>query len=222
MIKKVSSNLIKNYQVTEAFIQIDYLDGYSYIDRAGEIINKIVRDKKKIPLFDMRLEGLTIKDVDDLIPELKISSNRLWIHFVEPKNLGNIHEKAKKIADEVFEILQPTIFQRVGWRTYFARENSSPKSGPLNSFKNSNGLSDFDIENLVMRREYKEYVLRLEMSPVVKKDNPKQEAVLFDVDLGMKQDDDEEKQIIYTDVLSDIHKELKSEELLESFEEMVG
>src|SRR5262245_54043297 len=136
---------LQNYKTLEAFVQCDYLDGYNYIDKAGAILNLLVREKKEVPRFQMGLEGLTIFEADDILQEIKISSNRIWLHFVEPKNIGDINTKAHNTISQLIKILKPTLYTRLGWRTYFIREDSS--GTPIKKLKIADRLSNFDIQN---------------------------------------------------------------------------
>lgn len=210
---------IKNYKILEAFVQCDYLDGFKYIDNAGEIVNLFVRKNKEVPNFTMGLQGLKINDVDDHIKELKISSNTIWIHFVDPKNLGDIESEANKVIGDILKIIKPTLIRRVGWRTYFAREAVQNKSSPSKDLKISPDINDYDLDNVVLRRKMNDYDVRLEIAPITQLDNPTESALLFDVDLSMG---DEDFSLVANNVISDIRNVLKSDELLDTFEELLN
>lgn len=213
MVKNMKSNIIKNYKIREAFVQLDFLDGFSYIDRAGEIVDAIVRKDKKIPEFNMSINGMNIKNIDDIIPELKVSPTRIWIHFVEPKNLGNIHSKAIEVIDSLIKVLKPTMIERVGWRTYFTSDERNKTSRSLQNFKISDGLLDFEVENFSAKREYEGYDLRLEVRSVADELRDNYGSIIYDFDFGKKkQNDDKKIEILQT--LDDIHEKLKSDELL--------
>lgn len=206
---------IKNYKIIEAFVQCDFLDGFDYIDKAGEIVNLFTRRNKDVPNFTMSLPGLKITDLTDTIKELKISSNAIWIHFVEPKNLGDIETEASKIIADVIKIIKPSMFTRIGWRTYFAREFNKKTTDATVNLKFTKSVNDYNLENIVLRKKVNEYDLRLEISPVVKADDASESALLFDVDLGKK---DPDFKIAPLDELKSIRQTLRSDEVFNTFE----
>jgi hypothetical protein len=216
----VSAKIIKNYKPLEAFVQFDYLDGFEYIDKAGELVNQFVRKNKKIPEFNMGLQGLKISDVSEHVSELKISSTAVWIHFVEPRNLGNIAEESIKILDSVAQVIKPTMYRRVGWRTYFAREGLKNQADPASNLKVSKVVNDFDFDSIVMTQKVDNYNVRLEVSSLENPTKSNKSAILFDVDFGVK--DEETHALVAKDIISDIHERLRSESFIGSLEELIS
>jgi hypothetical protein len=207
---------LQNYNLLEAFVQCDFVDGFAYIDKAGAIVNIFAREKKEVPNFSMGLSGLSITDVSSTIPELRVSSNRIWIHFVEPKNLGNVSNQASELFKKILDILKPTIYGRIGWRTYFARDDISSEDNPFRKLKIGEGEATFDIQNAVLTKKISEFQTRLEVSPIAKATDPSKKSLLFDIDIAKAA-----KKIDVKENLEEIRATLRSEELLDALEELI-
>ena len=56
MVKTITK--INNLVNAESFLQVNFVKGYKYVDRAGEIVNYFHTSDKKAPNFVMNLQGL--------------------------------------------------------------------------------------------------------------------------------------------------------------------
>jgi hypothetical protein len=209
---KKSNPSLKDYNILEAFLQVNYLDGFDYVDKAGSIVNSFVRELKSVPEHRMQPDGMVIIDPTEKIKEIKVSPNTIWLHFVEPKNLGDIYSESQRVINFILEIIKPTIFDRVGWRTYFIEERISEQNNPLLNIKRSSKLTDYDLKNIVVAKEVNGFATRLEVYPVSNVNDPKRTAVLFDIDLSKLG-----KALKPIDELGRIKDTLKSEDMLGAF-----
>ena len=215
MASKGKSNKLQSYKILESFIQCNYLDGFSYIDKAGEIVNSYVKETKEIPKFQMGLEGLTLHDVSEKIDAIKVTSTSIWIHFVQPKNLGNVSTEATEQIDRIMKILKPTFFKRIGWRTYFAREDVSSHN-PAEKLRIHDGVQSFALQNFVVAREFDDVQARLEVSPITNTTDPAKKALLFDVDLAI-----EIEKLAAKEQLERLRDVYKSDVFLDAVEELL-
>lgn len=211
MSKAKRSAKIRDYKILEAYVQCDFLDGYTYIDKAGEIINSFVRENKEIPKFNMGLDGLVIEDISETVKEFRISSNRIWIHYVEPKNLGDISDTSSDLIQRALDTLKPTMFRRIGWRSYFVREDvGSGGKNPVNSLRLSANLNGFNLHNVVLAKKVNNYDVRADIRPVVNAIDPRKQALMFDIDVSKDIKEFDKKNTVV-----DIHEVIKSDALLD-------
>lgn len=202
-----------NYSIQEAFVQCDYTDGFAYIDKAGEILNKFVRENDEVPKFEMNLEGLIIQDITEGVPEIKISSNRIWIHFSAPKNLGVISDTSSELIEKVLDILKPTMYRRIGWRTYFIREDTPKNVDPASKLKVNDNIDTFSLMSVSLIREIDKYEVKLNVKPVNHRTEKDKGALLFDVDIAKKIDKYQKASSI-----PELRDTIKSDTLLDSME----
>ena len=213
-----SSKKLQNYKLSEAFVQCDFTDGFKYIDRAGEILNLFVREKKAVPKFQMGLGGLIIRDVTENIKELRVSSNTIWVHFVEPKNLGDISNSASSHIENILKILKPTIYRRMGWRTYLVREFGTGSDRDIGDYLSiSDQITKHQFQNLVVSTKVSGFNARIELATAKKIDDDTEAALLFDIDIS--------KEITskptVKNVLEQIRTQLRSDELLDGLEGLI-
>jgi hypothetical protein len=212
-----SQNKLHSYKPVEAFVQCNFLDGYKYIDKAGEILNSFVIDNEEVPRYGMNLDGLLIREPSKTINQLRITPNSIWLHFVEPKNLGNIADESAELINRVLDIIKPTIYQRIGWRTYLVREDVSVgKNNPTEKLVISESIKEYEFQNLAISKRINNFESRIEISPVAHTTDATKKALLFDVDLAKN-----DKNIIVDDVLGDMRQTLRSDELLSRLEELI-
>lgn len=216
MTQNNNKNLLKNYKVLESFVQCDFLDGFQYIDKAGEIVNGFVRANKEIPKFSMGLNGLLITNLNDTVKELRVSSNSIWIHFVEPKNLGDVSNEAKLYTEKIIKILKPTMFTRLGWRNYFIREDFSKNDKPQTKLKISDDLDLFDLQEVVLSKKIDTYDIRVEIGSVAKVTDLSSRGLLFDIDISKAL-----KTLTIGPLLDDMRSKIKSDDLLDGLERLL-
>ncbi|NQV13695.1 MAG: hypothetical protein HQ530_05350 [Parcubacteria group bacterium] len=172
-------NKLKN---PESFIQINTVEGFQYIDKAGEIVNKY-HSKDAAPIFSMDLNGLVIKTPRDKIYELKITPQIVWMKFNEIDSLDMIAKLFNTESKLILDILNINKINRIGWRNYFIfefdnQENQKKYFQNLTKFENGSlSIAKFEIDTK------KNFKINLMIQSVVKNDENKTPGVLFDVDI---------------------------------------
>ena len=106
----------------EGFIQVHFIKGYKYIDRAGELVNFFHGENKTPPSFSMSMSGLTIRKPRENVAEIKVSSTDFWAHFIAPDSLEVMEDFFRPNADAITKTLEIADVQRVGWRIFFVHE----------------------------------------------------------------------------------------------------
>lgn len=176
MIKKIS-----DLKIAESFVQISFIKGYKYIDKAGEIVNEFhVGDKE--PLFTMDLGGLVINSPENEISEIKISSQMYWAHFIEPSSLESIVSSYLKKCEKINEILGIQKVKRVGWRLYFVKEFNK-ESERDDAFHKLNLDSDIVFEAGLYSIKKNDYDAKIRFRKATKLDDNKTPSLIIDIDL---------------------------------------
>lgn len=171
---------ISQLKIIESFIQADFVKGFKYVDKAGEIVNSF-HNGKTPPKFQMNLSELVIVDPDEKTREIKVSPFAFWAHFLEPDTLDRIADLFEKKLELVFPILSPEGFQRLGWRNYFIYEvnNETEREEILAKFLPDSSL-EFNEISLSLKVE--QVNSQFSLKKVLKKKDPKAVALLFDTD----------------------------------------
>lgn len=127
----------------ESFLQVHFLKGYKYVDKAGELVNFFHSEDKKPPLFSMSMNSLVIKEPKGKAQEIKISPTDFWAHFVSPDSLEVMEDFFQPNADAITGILGIDEITRVGWRIYFVHEfeTKEERGRTLEKFIPFKGLS---------------------------------------------------------------------------------
>jgi hypothetical protein len=175
-------NKLKN---TESFIQINTVKGFKYIDKAGEIVNQYYQGDI-VPVFEMNLNGLIIKEPKDKIQELKITPQIIWAKFNEIDSLDMIKGLFFKESKTILDILEVEQISRIGWRNHFVFEFKDKKEQEK-YFKNLTSFNEGVLS--IVRFEIdtkKDFSLNLIIQSVVKNDENQTPGVLFDVDIFQK------------------------------------
>ena len=97
-------NKINKLKSIESFVQVNFVKGYKYVDRAGELVNFFYIDDA--PKFAMNLRGLTIYTPNQKIEEIKVSSESFWVHFIEPESLDLIEHNVLEFLPKTLEITE--------------------------------------------------------------------------------------------------------------------
>lgn len=184
MKEKISKILKLNY--IESFLQVNYLKGYKYIDKAGEIVNHFFIDGKE-PLFEMNLGGLTILKPKEKAEEMRVTPKSLWAHFVNPGSFEEVEDFYTKELKNIATILNIKEITRIGWRHYFIYDFKTEAEADEVIGKFS------PISNMKSKELYFEYIcnsipLNIRLKKVFKNDEEKTPGILVDVDFYKKFD----------------------------------
>jgi hypothetical protein len=206
MSKKI--NKINKLKKLEGFLQLNYSKGFKYVDRAGEFFNNFYSDGH-FPLHAMDPTGMTVK-INEKV-QLKTSPYHLWMRFVEPDSFDYQLQSFMKKADLINSIFEPEKYTRIGWRSYFIYEcgDSYPNIIP-NGF-----LSDSEFNEIVFTKKIEDFDLRISVSKMIKGES-QTKAILFDIDMFLKEDIDKENFNKVSIILTNMERVYKSDDLLNS------
>lgn len=203
MIKKLA-----DLKISETFVQIDFIKGYKYIDKAGELINEFYK-KDEEPSFSMDLNGLVIKEPEQYISEIKISPKMYWAHFIEPDSLDLVVDSFYNKYKVVKNILDVKNITRVGWRTFFAKEFKTVTERD-DIIKKIYSIKNIKFEGGVFSLNKEDYSSRIRVSSATKNDDNKTPSIVFDFDL-YKKIKDKKDDIDIKSILNYFKKELRSD-----------
>ncbi len=163
----------------ESYIQVNYLKGFKYIDRAGEILNLYQDNDGKIK-FDISSERLVIPNPKNTINLLKISNVDIWCKFLNPSNLGSAKNDFFEEADKILDVLSVEKIVRIGWRNHFTYDLDDD-----NNFKEILKIDKAQLEGLFVKLQNDSVRNDYRINTIFKKDGGAP-AILFDVDSYLK------------------------------------
>lgn len=205
MNKKIQK--INNLKKLEGFVQLNFVKGFKYVDKAGEFFNHLyVGDN--CPQYAMDPTGMAVKINEKT--ELKVSPHNLWMHFVEPDSLDLQKREFVKKAELANSIFEPEKYTRIGWRNYFVYDSgdSYPSIIPKDY------LQDSEFNEIVFTKKINSLEARMRISKLIKPENTTK-AILFDIDLFVKKDFDRENFLSELNrLMNQIETAYRSEELL--------
>ena len=198
---------INNLTKLEGFIQLNFVKGFKYVDKAGEFFNHFfVGDK--FPKHAMDPTGMIVK-IDDKT-DLKVSPYQLWMHFSDPASFDLQKREFVKKAELANSIFEPEKYTRLGWRNHLVYESGSnyPSIVPQDYLVGS------EFNEIVFTKKINDFEARISVSKLIKTEN-ETKAILFDIDLFKKEDFGRENFSSHLNNLIDaIEDTYKSEELL--------
>ena len=159
----------------ESFLQINFIKGHKYVDKAGEFVNALYNNDS-VPFHTMRPDGMEMKLGDN--KELRVSSYNLWIHFLNPDSFEMQKQELLKSFELVNSIFKPGKYTRVGWRNYFIYEYS----GECPQIIDNDNLYGGEFNEIILNKKIENLDSRISISKVAKKDK-EQDAILFDIDM---------------------------------------
>jgi|GEM_PF-1623592 len=173
---------INELKTVESFMQIDFIKGYKYVDKAGEILNEFVNNGVD-PSFSMTMSELIVRKPQTLIETLKVSPNVVWAHFQHPDSLDQIATEFEKVSVRMCEILKVTDISRVGWRNYFiwelGKEGEEERDKILQKFIPNKELN-FEVVSYTAKILSHSWTITLRKA--TKKADEPIPSLLFDVD----------------------------------------
>ncbi len=204
MSKKIQK--INNLKKLEGFLQLNFVKGFKYIDKAGEFFNNFC-EEDKFPRHVMDLTGMTIK-IDEKT-QLKVSPHHLWMRFVEPDSFGYQSSKFLKKATLVNSIFEPEKYTRIGWRNYLVYE-----CGDIYPDIISKDCIKGEFSKIVFTKKIKTFDSRISVSRLVE-EGTNTKAILFDIDIFKKQEIESMEFAQINTFLKGIEDAYKSEALLD-------
>lgn len=181
-VSKTVNKIGQLYNV-ESFIQVDFLKGYKYVDKAGELVNSYYIDDQE-PQFSMSMAELQIKPLDGVTEEVKISPKAFWSHYLLPNSLDQIATSFQKNTERVLKILEVETIKRIGWRNYFIYElgenQEAEREQILGKFALDTGLT---LENMTFKTSHNEYKFNVTITKASRKSESHRPAILIDIDI---------------------------------------
>lgn len=203
---------INELTLLESFIQTDYFKGYKYIDKAGEIVNHFHKERLT-PEYSMDLNGLVIFNPDPYTDQLRVTSNSLWAHYVEPDSLDQATRLYIKKAETIFQILEIVDITRIGWRNYYAYSVSSKDEG-INILKQFSPVKYMETKDVLFYFKNsieQEFNIKIGL---IKKSKEDAYSLLFDIDIYRRYDSGNEIKDSIKE-LSKIQTTIQGENILE-------
>jgi hypothetical protein len=177
---------IQKLNNVESFLQVNFVKGYKYVDKAGEIVNYFHKGNIP-PKFRMGLNGLEIFNLEDKIDTIKISSSNFWAHFLVSDSFEQIDDFFGPKVQDVIKILEVEKISRIGWRNYFVYDfkNDVERDEALKKF---NPLERILLEAVVFSSKCSELDANITLRKVKNEIN-NLPGILIDADFYQKYDD---------------------------------
>ena len=202
---------ITDLTIGQSFMQVNLVQGYKYIDRAGEIVNNFYHNKKA-PAFNMDLNGLVIFSPEDKAQQFKVSPNAIWAFFLKPDSMEYMDSFFVKKAESVAKILDVKEVNRIGWRHYFIHEFKDEAQRDA-CFKKLTSFENTSVEGITLRSEMQKVSLTIRLKQIVKKEDKPFPGILIDVDLFREYGDNLSVSKI-SSAFSDFKKVVRSDDFL--------
>ena len=201
----------------DSFLQVNFIKGYKYIDKAGEIVN-VFHNDNKVPAFNMDLNGLIIYKPTLDIEAVKVSSNIFWMHLISPGSLDQVENAFIANLKIIIKILEVNKLSRIGWRNYFMYDlnDESEAEQIMKKLSPTDGLS---FQEGIFLQKIKDVNLKIRFKKVYKNNESKTPALLFDVDGYLSNEQGINRDAIKAK-LSDIKGALKSSNLLDTLNKL--
>ncbi|MFC1616103.1 hypothetical protein ACFL21_03100 [Patescibacteria group bacterium] len=208
---------INNLNLAESFLQVDFIKGFKYIDKAGEIINAFHQGNKAPFVSGIGIEGLIINDPDSNTKTVKVSPSMFWAHFLSPGSLDLANSQFEEKLGIIFDILDIEKIKRIGWRNYFIKEisNEVERDKITKKFSPSD---DIVFQGGLFSCELKDIEINIRINKVQKDDATP--ALLFDIDCYQKNEDGIKVEEVNAK-LSAIKNVLRSDDLLTILNQLI-
>jgi len=211
MSKKITK--ISNLKNLESFLQVNYLNGFKYIDKAGEILN-MYQSKTGAIVYDMSPNRLIIPSPLANLDEIKISNVDLWCHYINPKNLGESERIFLEESEKLLKIIEVGKVTRIGWRNYYVYDlTKKPKN--LNALTT---LSNASIRELHFQKDLPNDIKSSARIKLLKQKDDNKIVLFFDLDVYL------DREVGLTEGLQSFNKlrsAISSSEILDLINEII-
>lgn len=204
----------------ETFVQINFIRGYKYIDKAGEIVNLFYSSKDEQPNFQMDRNFLSIQKPAKPNEEIRISVRDFWGHFLSPDSLDKVATEFEKNAANVLKIVEVDNLKRIGWRNYFVYELNK-KEVKQTKFASMLDNENLNLTGLEFSTELHGFNLNFRTKKVIKNDSRKTPSILIDVDCFKEYDNDIKLEKLKL-ILNEARTTLQSKEFLEIINQLIS
>ncbi len=203
----------------ESFMQVNLFKGYTFIDKAGEIINHFYRNQDPPIVPEISPNGMVILRPDDITEELKVSPSAIWAHYLNPSSLDQVATFYSKNLIDIARILNVNKVTRVGWRNYFVYEYNNPKDREQ-SLRKLSVQEDMKVELAVYSITLSRVTITLSISKLSKKDQKQTPAVLIDIDAYIAYEKPNEITEAERDI-AEIRRTIQSSELMDKINALI-
>ncbi len=170
---------ITEVDIGQSFMQVNLIQGYKYIDRAGEIVNFFYSGNKP-PRFQMSLSELVIFNPEEKAEQMKVSPSAVWASFQEPDSLEYMNDFYVPKVIKVMKIMDVTEISRVGWRSHFVYELDKKKLEEC--FKKFSPITNTKVEGVTLQNKINKINLSIRLNQVISKKEKPFSGILIDVD----------------------------------------
>lgn len=178
---------LNNLVHAESFLQVNFVKGYKYVDKAGEVVNLFHDENNLPPKFQMTGTFLVIQKPQKLNEEYKLSVSDFWMHSISPTGLDAVATSYEDLVVKVLKIVEVSKINRLGWRNHFVYECDKSTLDDTHFSKLLN-KSDFEISDVAFNKVLSGFSFNFRISRVVKEKAPSTQGLLFDVDCFKKYD----------------------------------
>ncbi len=200
-------------------MQVNLFKGYTFIDKAGEIINHFYRNQDPPIVPEISPNGMVILRPDDITEELKVSPSAIWAHYLNPSSLDQVATFYSKNLIDIARILNVNKVTRVGWRNYFVYEFNNPKDREQ-SLRKLSVQEDMKVELAVYSITLSRVTITLSISKLSKKDQKQTPAVLIDIDAYIAYEKPNEITEAERDI-AEIRRTIQSSELMDKINALI-
>lgn len=210
---------IQNLNNAESFLQVNFLKGYKYIDKAGEIVNYFHKNNTE-PKFSMNLQGLDIFEPEKGVDAIKITPKTFWAHFLQPGSFEQVESSFSSKFIEIIHILGIEKVSRIGWRNYFVYEFSTDKQRE-EALRKFLPIHNTVFEDITFKSSFNKVDLIVKIKKVTRNDSTELSGLLIDIDSYQKYEEflDAEKLSIK---LQDLMTSMKSDEMLQLINDILS
>lgn len=177
-------NKINKFKNINSYWQVNYIKGFKYIDRAGEIVNNFYKEDKE-PIHIMSRDQLSIilrlddNEDKEMKEQIKISVRDFWYNFVKADSFQYQRDHFLKASKDIFDILEINQFKRIGIRQIFEYEfdNRDKLNKALEKY-----LKEGNFKNIFYTKEENEINFNFRIS----NDNDNDKKIYLDIDISKK------------------------------------
>jgi hypothetical protein len=169
----------------KVYYQVNFIKGYRYIDKAGEILNSYQTEDGRLS-YDINADRLIIRNVfnEKTLAELKIATTDFWCHFDQPSNFGTATRVFIEEATKTLGIVEVDNLTRVGVRAQYILETGENVENIGNIGSGENKIPVRAAAGKYKLDDSVDSTVRVERVKHAKKGT---EAILFDVDVSVDQ-----------------------------------
>lgn len=182
--KKIES--LTHLKLEDSFIQINYSDGIRIIDHIGRLISHF-RDKHSEAFFEGIPGGVSIKNFDKYLVNLKIDPTGIWCQHNSTIDISKANLILKPYIDLLKANFEIVAINRIGFRNYYLYETTH--LGQINEIKKRLSIiPEMEITSSGFKSTDEGIDIVLNVFLLVGNDDPNKYAIRFDLDTFIRKD----------------------------------